>query len=91
MGAGADLVFCCFGGGALSFFETRLFLVLAPAEAEPFEPLPLLLPLSRLSLFRTVLVGAMSSGECRQQEPKYVVDEIGVWIFRKVKAIKVRY
>ena len=57
-GPDADLVFCCFGGGALIFFE---ILFLGPFE--PFKPLSPLPPLARLDLFRTVLVSAMSSSD----------------------------
>lgn len=53
-----DFVFCCFGGGAFTFFETR-FLVFAPRALGLLEVLPLLLDLLGPVFFGGPLFGAM--------------------------------
>lgn len=62
-GPGADLVFCCLGGGPLICLETRgldplLFLSLWFFDCELFLP-PLLTVFAELILELTVLVGAI--------------------------------
>ena len=76
----ADFVFCCFGGGAFGFFDTR-FLVLAPRALGLFEVLLPLLDLAGPVFFGGPLLGAMvrvrelcknglQSGVSRFQRPR---------------------
>ena len=59
----ADFVFCCFGGGAFSFFDTR-FLVFAPRASGLVGALLPLVDLVEPVFFGGPLFGAMVSESC---------------------------
>ena len=58
-GVGADFVFCCFGGGPLTGFDTQDLELFLPVPLTPLFPFLLLVLLVELDFVRTVLVGAI--------------------------------